>query len=205
MPRASAPSSAARSTPVCPPETTLETTFEPYLIAMGLRVRIRLRYGLGHMAPDPHEEEHHGFMRLAIEEARKALHLGEVPIGAVLVQGGEVVGSGFNQPRHTVDPTAHAEIVALRAAARAVGNYRLTGTTLYVTLEPCLMCVGALVNARLSAVVYGAAEPKWGALRSILDAGTLRTNHRFEIVGGVLEEECRALVVDFFKYRREKG
>jgi tRNA(adenine34) deaminase len=157
------------------------------------------------MAPDPHEEEHQVFMRLAIEEARKALHLGEVPIGAVLVQGGEVVGSGFNQPLHTVDPTAHAEIVALRAAARAIGNYRLTGVTLYVTLEPCLMCVGALVNARVSAVVYGAAEPKWGALRSILDAGTLRTNHRFEIVGGVLEEECRALVVDFFKYRREKG
>jgi tRNA(adenine34) deaminase len=200
MPRATAASSPARSTPVCPPETTLETTFEPYLIATGLRVRIRLRYGLGQMAPDPHEEEHHGFMQRAIEEARKA-----VPIGAVLVRGGEVVGTGFNQPMHTVDPTAHAEIVALRAAARAIGNYRLTGMTLYVTLEPCLMCVGALVNARVSAVVYGAAEPKWGALRSILDARTLQTNHRFEIVGGVLEEECRALVVDFFKYRREKG
>jgi tRNA(adenine34) deaminase len=156
--------------------------------------------------PEPaRHEAHEGFMRLALEEARKALHLGEVPVGAVLVLGREVVASGFNQPVHTLDPTAHAEIVALRAAGKALGNYRLGGTVLYVTLEPCLMCVGAVVNARVSTVVYGAAEPKWGALRSILDASTLPTNHPFEIVGGILEGECRALVVDFFRFRREPG
>ena len=144
-------------------------------------------------------------MRLALVEARTALHLGEVPVGAVLVRRGEVVASGFNQPIHTQDPTAHAEIVALRGAARTLRNYRLSGTTLYVTLEPCLMCVGALVSARVSTVVYGAPEPKWGALHSILDATTLRTNHRFEIVGGILEDECRALVVEFFRFRRAPG
>jgi tRNA(adenine34) deaminase len=148
---------------------------------------------------------HEDFMRLALAEAHTALHIGEVPVGAVVVRHGEVVASGFNQPIHTVDPTAHAEIVALRAAARALGNYRLSGTTLYVTLEPCLMCVGALVSARVSTVVYGAAEPKWGALRSILDASTLRTNHRFQIVGGILESECRDLVVEFFRFRRPPG
>jgi tRNA(adenine34) deaminase len=144
-------------------------------------------------------------MRLALVEARTALHLGEVPVGAVLVRRGEVVASGFNQPIHTQDPTAHAEIVALRGAARTLRNYRLSGTTLYVTLEPCLMCVGALVSARVSTVVYGAPEPKWGALRSILDATTLRTNHRFEIIGGVLENDCRDLVVEFFRFRRAPG
>ena len=106
-------------------------------------------------------------MRQALQEARRALHLGEVPVGAVLVAGGEVVARGFNQPIHQVDPTAHAEIVTLRSAARALGNYRLTGTTLYVTLEPCLMCAGALVQARVGTIVYGAAEPKGGAIRSI--------------------------------------
>ena len=144
-------------------------------------------------------------MRLALGEARKALHLGEVPVGAVLARGQDVVATGFNQPIHTVDPTGHAEIVALRAGAQVLGNYRLTGTTLYVTLEPCLMCVGALVNARVSSLVYGAAEPKWGSIRSLLDVGTLAVNHRFEIVAGVLEEECRQIVVDFFKFRRERG
>lgn len=144
-------------------------------------------------------------MRLALEEAAKALQAGEVPVGAVLVRGDEVVARGFNQPIQAVDPTAHAELVALRAAARALGNYRLTGTTLYATLEPCLMCVGALVNARVSSLVYGAAEPKWGSVRSLLDVGTLAVNHRFDVVAGVLEEECRQIVVDFFKIRRERG
>jgi tRNA(adenine34) deaminase len=144
-------------------------------------------------------------MRQAIEQARAALHIGEVPIGAVLVLEDRVVGRGFNQPIHHVDPTAHAEIVALRQAAAALGNYRLVGTTLYVTVEPCLMCVGALVNARVSTVVYGTAEPKFGALVSLLRIEDLRVNHRFEVVGPVLEAECRRLMVDFFQYRREEG
>ena len=145
-------------------------------------------------------------MRLALDEARRALHIGEVPIGAVLVgAGGQVLGQGFNQPIHHVDPTAHAEVVALRAAARAVDNYRLGGTTMYVTVEPCLMCVGALVNARVGIVVYGVAEPKWGALVSLLRVQELALNHRFTIVGPLLEEECRRLMVDFFQYRRRQA
>ena len=143
-------------------------------------------------------------MRRALEAARMALHLGEVPVGAVVVSNGAIVGEGFNQPIHKADPTAHAEILALRAAARALGNYRLTGATLYVTVEPCLMCVGALVNARVAAVVYGAAEPKCGAIASILDVEGLRLNHRFEVLAGVLEPECRQLLVDFFKFRRQE-
>jgi tRNA(Arg) A34 adenosine deaminase TadA len=142
------------------------------------------------------------FMRQALEQARRGLHLGEVPIGAVVVAEGQPAGEGFNQPIRAVDPSAHAEIVALRQAARAARNYRLTGATLYVTLEPCLMCVGAIVNARIATVVYGAAEPKWGALGSILDARSLRLNHRIEVIGGVLATECRQLVVDFFRFRR---
>jgi tRNA(adenine34) deaminase len=148
---------------------------------------------------------HEAFMRQALEQARTALHIGEVPIGAVLVLSGEVVAEGFNQPIHNLDPTCHAEIVALRRAAKALGNYRLGGTTLYVTTEPCLMCVGALVNARVSTVVYGVAEPKWGALRSILNVDEVPLNHRFDVIGGVLEAECRKLLVDFFKYRREEA
>ena len=144
-------------------------------------------------------------MRQALDQARTALHIGEVPIGAVLVAEATVVGEGFNQPIHNLDPTCHAEVVALRSAAKKLGNYRLTGTTLYVTTEPCLMCVGALVNARVSTVVYGVAEPKWGALRSILKVEELSLNHRFDVVAGVLEAECRQLLVDFFKYRREEA
>jgi tRNA(adenine34) deaminase len=144
-------------------------------------------------------------MRLALEEARAALQVGEVPIGAVVVRDGEVVASGFNQPIHTVDPVAHAEIVALRRAARVLGNYRLVGTTLYVTVEPCLMCVGALVAARVERLVYGAPEPKFGAVASILDVSSLRLNHRFESVSGILEAECRQALVDFFKFRREEA
>lgn len=144
-------------------------------------------------------------MRQAIEAARTALHIGEVPIGAVVVLDGRIVAQGFNQPVHRLDPTAHAEIVALREAARALGNYRLPGCTVYVTLEPCLMCAGALLNARVGKVVYGAAEPKSGALRSILRIEDVPANHRFDVVPGVLEAECRQLVVDFFKYRREEG
>ncbi|PYQ15098.1 MAG: tRNA adenosine(34) deaminase TadA [Acidobacteria bacterium] len=144
-------------------------------------------------------------MGQALAQARRARHVGEVPIGAVIVAEGRVVGEGFNQPIRAVDPTGHAEVIALRQAARGAGNYRLTGATLYVTLEPCLMCVGAMVNARISTVIYGAPEPKWGALGSILDARSLRLNHRLEVLGGVLEDECRTLVVDFFKFRREEA
>jgi len=146
--------------------------------------------------------KHETFMRLALEEARSALHIGEVPVGAVVVLGGEVLGRGFNQPIRGLDPSAHAEVLALRQAARALGNYRLLGACVYVTIEPCLMCVGALIHARVSEVVYGAPEPKAGALRSTLRFEDLAANHRFAITGGVLEEECRQVMVDFFKYRR---
>ena len=114
--------------------------------------------------------DHESFMRLALEQARLAADAGEVPIGAVAVAGGTVVGRGYNRPIGAVDPTAHAEILALREAARAVGNYRLTGVDLYVTLEPCLMCVGALVHARVARVIFGAREPKTGALVSTMQA-----------------------------------
>ena len=144
-------------------------------------------------------------MREALEGARSAMRLGEVPIGAVVVHDGLVVARGFNQPIQRQDPTAHAEVMALRDAARALGNYRLPGCTVYVTLEPCLMCAGALLNARVGTVVYGAAEPKFGALSSILRLEDVPSNHRFEVVSGVLEAECRQLVVDFFKFRREGG
>ena len=142
-------------------------------------------------------------MEAALEEARRGGASGEVPIGAVLVVGGRLVSRAFNQPIAAVDPTAHAEILVLREAARLLGNYRLTEATVYVTLEPCLMCVGALVHARVGEVVYGAAEPKTGALVSAVRGLELQgLNHRFEITGGVLEEPCRLLIQDFFRERR---
>jgi tRNA(adenine34) deaminase len=142
-------------------------------------------------------------MRDALEQARRARDAGEVPIGAVVVLDDTVVGRGWNQPITAVDPTAHAEIVALRSAAATVGNYRLTGARLYVTVEPCLMCVGALVHARVAELIYGAAEPKAGALVSVARAHeTPGLNHRFAVTGGVLEDDCRALVQEFFRMRR---
>jgi len=142
-------------------------------------------------------------MMAALDEARRARDAGEVPIGAVVAIDGVVVARGFNQPIGAGDPTAHAEIVAIRAAARAVGNYRLIGATLCVTVEPCLMCVGALVHARIATLVYGATEPKSGAITSTVRGGELPGhNHRFEVVGGVREDECRALMQEFFKARR---
>jgi tRNA(adenine34) deaminase len=142
-------------------------------------------------------------MRLALAEAERARSLGEVPIGAIVVVDGRVVGAACNRPISSNDPTAHAEIGALREAARAVGNYRLTGGTLYVTVEPCLMCVGAMVHARIGLVVFGAAEPKSGALISTVRAHeSPGLNHHLEILGGVLEDECRAVIQEFFKAKR---
>ncbi|HEY7514354.1 MAG TPA: tRNA adenosine(34) deaminase TadA [Vicinamibacteria bacterium] len=147
--------------------------------------------------------DHEPFMRRALDEARRAQEQDEVPIGALLVLDGQIVSTGFNQPVGSRDPTAHAEVVALRAAAKALANYRLPGSTLYVTLEPCLLCVGAIVQARVATVVYGARDPKGGAVRSLLRVDELPLNHRFEVVEGVLAEECGRLLVDFFRARRE--
>ena len=142
-------------------------------------------------------------MTAALEQAALARDAGEVPIGAVIALGGEIVGRGFNQPISSHDPTAHAEIVAIRDAARRRANYRLTGATLCVTIEPCLMCVGASVHARIGIVVFGAAEPRTGAVISTVRAGDLPGhNHRFEIVSGIREDECRDLMQAFFKTRR---
>jgi len=142
-------------------------------------------------------------MRAALEQAQLALAAGEVPIGAVVVVNGGILAAGFNQPISAVDPTAPAEIVVLRAAARATHNYRLTDAVLYVTVEPCLMCVGALIHARVREVVYGTAEPKTGALASTARAHeTPGLNHRFEVTSGVLEEECRDVIQSFFRLRR---
>ena len=142
-------------------------------------------------------------MRLALEQASKAAAAGEVPVGAVVVVDGRVIGAGFNQPISSNDPTAHAEIVAVRQAAEALGNYRLTGATVYVTVEPCLMCVGAMVHARVGLVVYGAPEPKAGALESMTRAHELPgLNHRLSSMGGVLADDSRALLQQFFKDRR---
>jgi tRNA(adenine34) deaminase len=147
--------------------------------------------------------EHEKFMREALVEAARARALGEVPVGAVVVSDDRVIGAGCNQPIGSQDPTAHAEINALRAAAKAMANYRLPGVILYVTIEPCLMCVGAMIHARVGLVVYGADEPRAGALVSAARAHeTPGLNHRLEIVGGVLEDECRAVMQDFFRLRR---
>ncbi len=143
------------------------------------------------------------FMRLALEEAARALNAGEVPVGAIVVLDGKVMGAGFNQPISSSDPTAHAEIIALRQAATRAGNYRLTGATIYVTVEPCLMCVGAMVHARIGAVVYGTPEPKAGAIVSMTRAHELPgLNHRLRVEGGVLEDECRQMMQNFFRSRR---
>jgi len=142
-------------------------------------------------------------MAAALEEAARARDAGEVPIGAVVALDGEVIGRGFNQPISSGDPTAHAEILAIRDAARRAANYRLTGATLCVTIEPCLMCVGALVHARIGTLVYGAPEPRTGAVASTVRGGELPGhNHRFEVVSGVREAECRELMQLFFRNRR---
>jgi tRNA(adenine34) deaminase len=143
------------------------------------------------------------YMRLALEQARQAGERGEVPVGAVLVQADRVLATGRNCPIAAHDPSAHAEIVALRAAGQALGNYRLDDTVLYVTLEPCLMCASAIVHARVRRVVFGAFDPKAGAAGGIIDAFALKgLNHRVDAFGGVLEEECGALLSGFFARQR---
>jgi tRNA(adenine34) deaminase len=158
----------------------------------------RLRPGVCIVEPDER------FMRAALEQALEAGRHNEVPVGAVVVVDGDIVGVGFNQPISAHDPTAHAEIVALRAAAQRVGNYRLTGSTLYVTIEPCQMCVGAMIHARVARLVYGTAEPKAGAIESAMRAHEHPAlNHRMSAIGGVLEAECRAAIQEFFRGRRQ--
>jgi tRNA(adenine34) deaminase len=147
---------------------------------------------------------HAHFMHLALEQARQAGRIDEVPVGAVLVsESGEILASACNRPITDNDPTAHAEILALRAGAEKLQNYRLLNTTLYVTIEPCLMCMGALLHARVARVVYGAPDPKWGAAGSLYNASQdPRLNHQLEVVSGVCEDECRELLQAFFRSKR---
>jgi len=144
------------------------------------------------------------YMRHALELASQSQAAGEVPVGAVVVKGGEIVGRGFNAPISRHDPSAHAEMMALRDAAQRLGNYRLVGCELFVTLEPCLMCAGAIMHARIARLVYGASDPKTGACGSVIDVlgEGLRLNHHAEVTGGVLAEECGAMLSNFFLLRR---
>lgn len=159
-------------------------------------------------SPEPvrsaEQQAHDGaYMRHALTLAHRAQAAGEVPVGAVVVHEGRIVGEGWNQPIGAHDPSAHAEMVALRAAAQRLGNYRLTGTTLYVTLEPCVMCAGAIVHARVAHLVFGAWDPKAGAVRSVYDViARPRLNHIVEWHGGVLEAECGDILRRFFRARR---
>jgi tRNA(adenine34) deaminase len=148
----------------------------------------------------------HDYMQLALAQAAEARAAGEVPVGAVIVKDGEVIATGFNRPISRHDPTQHAEIAALRAAATAIGNYRLPGCSLYVTLEPCVMCAGAMMHARIARVVFGARDPKTGACGSVLDLfANTQLNHHAEVVGGVLADECGTMLSDFFAERRQQS
>lgn len=145
------------------------------------------------------------FMRLALQEAERAAEAGEIPIGAVVVKEGGIVGTGFNRRETRHDPTAHAEVLAIQRAAKALGRWRLTGCTLYATIEPCPMCAGAAVLARVDRLVYGAADPKGGAVGSLYDiARDPRLNHRIDVVSGVLETDCANIMRSFFRSLREK-
>ncbi len=160
------------------------------------------------MQPDTfeHPDNPARFMREALAQARLAWEAGEVPVGAVLVLDGEIVGQGFNQPISARDPSAHAEIMALRDAGRRLGNYRLPGSTLYVTLEPCAMCSGAIMHARVERVVFGAHDPKTGAVGSVVNLfAEVRLNHHATVEGGVLAEECGTMLSAFFASRRGKA
>jgi tRNA(adenine34) deaminase len=149
-------------------------------------------------------EQDRDYMAMALDEARRGAAEGEVPVGAVAVVGGKIVASAHNRPIALADPTAHAEILALRAAAAALRTYRLVELSIFVTLEPCVMCVGAMLNARVAKIVYGARDDKAGALGSVYDIGRDgRLNHRFEVVGGMMESECADLMRAFFRARRE--
>ena len=147
---------------------------------------------------------HKNYMRRAIEEAEKAGQIDEVPVGAVLVaKNGEILSTAYNQVISHNDPTAHAEILALRDASKNINNYRLVDTTLYVTLEPCMMCMGAIIHARISTLVFGAKDPKWGAAGSLYNlAEDKRLNHKIELIDGICESECASLLQDFFKQKR---
>jgi tRNA(adenine34) deaminase len=150
-----------------------------------------------------HIESDEFYMELALAEAKQAEAAGEVPVGAIIVSEGVIIGSGFNLPILTHDPTAHAEIIALRKAARQQQNYRLSNATLYCTVEPCLMCAGAMLHARITRLVFGTPDPKAGAAGSIYNVLTdPRLNHRVEVVSGIREEDCSALLRDFFAKRR---
>ncbi|MBU3636580.1 tRNA adenosine(34) deaminase TadA [Polynucleobacter sp. es-MAR-4] len=143
------------------------------------------------------------FMQQALDQAKRAAVAGEVPVGAVLVRDGQVISTGFNQPISNSDPSAHAEMMALRAAALEESNYRLPGTTLYVTLEPCTMCAGAMLHARVDRVVFGAPDPKTGAAGSVLNVfSEKQINHQTQVEGGIMSEECGQILRDFFKERR---
>jgi tRNA(adenine34) deaminase len=145
-------------------------------------------------------------MLAALQQARMAQAAGEVPVGAVVAKDGEIIGSGFNAPISRHDPAAHAEVLALRDAANRLGNYRLPGCVLYVTLEPCAMCVGAMLHARIARLVYGAADPKTGACGSVIDLfGDARLNHHAAVTSGVMAEECAALLREFFAAKRKLG
>ena len=158
---------------------------------------------MGVTATDLASRDDDHWMRRALDLAMQAVRAGEVPVGAVVVRGGVEIGAGANAPIRDADPTAHAEINAIRAASRATGNYRLTGTTLYATMEPCVMCAGAIVHARIERVVYGAADERWGGAGSVFDVlGCGRLNHRPVIRGGVLAGESAHLLVEFFRARR---
>lgn len=150
-------------------------------------------------------DEHAHFMKYALKEADAALAVGEVPVGAVVVAGGEVVGSGHNLRESINDPTAHAEMIAIREASQKLGRWRLTGADIYVTVEPCAMCAGAIVLARMDRLIYGAPDEKAGACGSIFNiVEDARLNHQPEVVSGILEAECRGVIENFFKRKREK-
>lgn len=150
-------------------------------------------------------DNENSWMQYALELAKKAEKKGEVPVGAIVVRNGEIIAEGWNQPISANDPTGHAEIVAIRKAVANLGNYRLAGSELYVTLEPCVMCAGAIIHARISRVIFGASDPKTGAAGSVFDIlGTDRLNHKVEVLRGIKEDECASILREFFMYKRQR-